>query len=192
MAYNKSVKNGKLEQGLSLLGLVVGLWLLYVVARNIQSVELVLIKAGLAGPAVAILLYGIFAPTPVSTDALTLICGALYGPFYGTLVAWMGNNLAALVEYYLGTRICQNMEFEKKKAKLPFGLGKLPINSIPVLTLGRMLPFYGSKIISLLAGMYKVPLKRYVWTSALINLTGAIIYAYGGFKVLDLLKQLMH
>ncbi len=184
------MKSKKVEQILSVAGILAGILLLYGIAKNINDVETLISKAGVAGPAVAILLYGLFAPTPVSTDAITIVCGGMYGPVYGTAIAWMGNNIAALVEYYIGKHIGESTDFEREKKKLPLGLDKLPVNSILVLTLGRMIPFYGSKIISIMAGMYKVPIKRYIWTSALINFTGAITLAYGGFKALDLLKSL--
>lgn len=174
----------------SIIGLILCIGLLFIVAKNIRDAENIISAAGVAGPMVVILLYALFAPTPVSTDALTIICGAVYGPFYGTAIAWMGNNVAALVEYFIGARISKNTDFEKEKKKLPLGLGKLPINSILVLTLGRMLPFYGSKVISIMAGMYGVPRRRFIWTSALINLTGAIMLSYGGFRALDYLKSL--
>jgi uncharacterized membrane protein YdjX (TVP38/TMEM64 family) len=153
---------------------------IFFVVKNISNAEKIILKAGIAGPAVAILLYALFAPTPVTTDPITIVCGAIYGPIYGTAISWMGNNIAALVEYFIGAHISKSTDFEKEKNKLPLGLGKLPINSIPVLTLGRMIPFYGSKVISIMAGMYGVPKKRYIWTSALINLTGALMLAYGG------------
>jgi uncharacterized membrane protein YdjX (TVP38/TMEM64 family) len=184
------VKEKTIKSVTSLVGLALGILALYFVARNMRDAEVIIAKAGAAGPAVALFLYALFAPTPVSTDSLTIICGAMYGPVYGTAISWMGNNIAALVEYYIGTRISQNTDFEREKNKLPFGLSKLPINSIPVLTLGRMIPFYGSKVISIMAGMYKVPCKRYIWTSALINLSGAIMLSYGGFRALDYLKHL--
>jgi uncharacterized membrane protein YdjX (TVP38/TMEM64 family) len=184
------MKEKTVKSIVSIVGIALGILVLYFVAKNMKDAELIISKAGIAGPAVAILLYALFAPTPVSTDALTIVCGAMYGPFYGSAIAWMGNNVAALVEYFIGARISQNMDFEKEKKKLPFGLSKLPINSIPVLTLGRMLPFYGSKVISLMAGMYGVPYKRYIWTSALVNLTGAVLLSYGGFRALDYLKNL--
>lgn len=174
---------------ISIIGLALGVLLLFFVAKNIRDAENIILKAGVAGPAVAILLYALFAPTPVPTDSLTLICGAIYGPFYGTAIAWMGNNIAALVEYFIGARIRQDIDFEKERKKLPFGLGKLPIDSIPVLTLGRMLPFYGSKVISIMAGMYGVPYKRYIWTSALVNLTGAIMLSLGGHELFYLLRH---
>lgn len=186
------MKNKFVQNSISVLGIVLAIAVLYLVAKNIRDVEAIISKAGLAGPFVAIILYGLFAPTPVSTDPITIVCGAMYGPVYGTAIAWLGNNVAALVEYYMGRHIGETTRFDKEKKKLPLGLDKLPINSIPVLTLGRMIPFYGSKIISILAGMYKVPIKRYLWTSALINFTGALTLSYGGFKILDFLKNLIN
>jgi len=185
------VKNKKVETLLSFVGIAAGILLLFFISRNIRDVEGIISKAGIAGPAVALLLYAIFAPTPVPTDTISMVCGAMYGPFYGSLISWMGNNIAALVEYFIGSKIKDGTHFDKEKNKLPLGLGKLPVNSIPVLTLGRMIPFYGSKVISLMAGMYGVPYKRYIWTSALINLTGGIMLAYGGFRILDFLKNLI-
>lgn len=180
----------KLEKLLTLLGFAVGIGLLYLIAKNLTDVEEIITKAGFAGPAVALVLYAIFAPTPVPTDSITIVCGGMYGLYYGSAIAWMGNNIAALVEYFIGRHIGKNTDFDREKEKLPLGLGKLPINSIAVLTLGRMIPFYGSKIISLMAGMYGVKIRRYIWTSALINLSGAIMLAYGGSKLLELLKNL--
>lgn len=184
------MKEKTVKSAASIIGLALGMVVLYFVAKNFHDAEGIILKAGVAGPAVAISLYALFAPTPMPTDALTLVCGAIYGPFYGTAIAWMGNNVAASVEYFIGARISENTDFEKEKKKLPFGLSKLPINSIPVLTLGRMLPFYGSKVISIMAGMYRVSYKRYIWTSALINLTGAITLSYGGFRALDYLRSI--
>lgn len=184
------MKEKTLKSVASIAGLILGIVVLYFVAKNFHDAELLIVKAGVAGPLVALFLYAVFAPTPVPTDALTIVCGAIYGPFYGSAIAWMGNNVAALVEYFIGAHISKNTDFETEKKKLPFGLGNLPINSILVLTLGRMLPFYGSKVISIMAGMYGVPYKRYIWTSALINLTGAIMLSYGGFRILDYLKSI--
>lgn len=180
------------QNTISFLGIGLAVFVLYLVARNIRDVETIISRAGLAGPFVAVILYGLLAPTPVSTDSITIVCGAMYGPVYGTFIAWMGNNVAAFVEYYIGRHIGQAANFDRERKKLPFGLDKLPVNSIPVLTLGRMIPFYGSKVISLLAGIYKVPIKRYLWTSAFVNFTGALMLSYGGFKVLDFLKSLIN
>lgn len=162
--------------------------LVFWVSRNIHYAEMIIRKAGIAGPMVAIGLYGIFGPTPISTDPLTVVSGAVFGPVLGILVSWLGNNLAAMVEYLFGRRINKMTNFEKMEKKLPFGLAKLPINSPLVLIFGRMIPGYGGKVISIMAGMYEVPLRRYIWTTAITNLLGSVLLSYVGYNLVLLLK----
>ena len=123
---------------------------MYFIAKNLKNFEALVVSAGLFGPVVAVSLYAVFAPTPIATDPITLTSGALFGPFVGTLIGWAGNNLAALVEYAIG-----------------------------------------SKVISLMAGMYGVSIKRYIWTSAVVNLTGSALLSYGGHRLFTLLKMLV-
>ena len=64
----------------------------------------------------------------------------------------------------------------------------MPVNSVGFLIFGRMIPGYGGKIISILAVMYKVPMKRYLWTTATTNFLGSILLSYGGFGIVSLIK----
>ena len=164
---------------------------MYFIAKNLKNFEALVVSAGLFGPVVAVSLYAVFAPTPIATDPITLTSGALFGPFVGTLIGWAGNNLAALVEYAIGRRISESIDYEVYRKKLPLGIGKLPIDSPVLLIFGRMIPFYGSKVISLMAGMYGVSIKRYIWTSAVVNLTGSALLSYGGHRLFTLLKMLV-
>ena len=164
------------------------LLVIYALSKHTQLIEAVLFKSGSLAPIVAIILYPLLAPTPITTDPITLMIGVIYGPILGILISWIGNTLAATVEYYLGTRIEKVTNFKNKKEQLPLGLGKLPVNSIGFLVFGRMIPGYGGKIISILAGMYKVPLKRYLWTTALSNIMGSIFLSYGGVSLVKIIK----
>jgi uncharacterized membrane protein YdjX (TVP38/TMEM64 family) len=51
---------------------------------------------------------------------------------------------------------------------------------------GRLLTSVGSKAVSYLSGIYRVPLWRYVWTSALSTLFGALVFALGGAGLLKI------
>jgi len=164
------------------------IFVIYYLSRHSQFIEILLLKSGALAPIVAIILYPLLAPTPITTDPITVVVGVVYGPLIGVAIAWLGNTLAALVEYYIGTKIHKVANFEKSKEKLPFGLGKFPVNSVGFLILGRMIPGYGGKIISILAGIYKVPIGRYLWTTAVTNLFGSILLSYGGFGIFKLIK----
>jgi uncharacterized membrane protein YdjX (TVP38/TMEM64 family) len=174
----------------TVIGILLLIIVIYLLSTHTHFIELLLHRSGAWAPLVAILLYPLLAPTPITTDPITVIMGVVYGPLIGLTYAWIGNTLAALVEYYIGTKLQKVTNFEKAKGKIPFGLGKLPVNSVGFLVFGRMIPGYGGKIISILAGMYKVPLKRYLWTTAITNLFGAIILSYGGSSLVKIIRIL--
>ena len=155
--------------------------------KYMNGLEDFISRLGLWGPLISIILYGILSVSPVPSDPLTVINGAIYGPIWGSLISWFGNNLAAMIEYYLAKNISQIGNFTIEKSKLPFGLNKLPVDSPYLLIFGRTIPQYGGKIISLLAGIYHVPIRRYIWTAAISNLMGSILFALGGFGLANLL-----
>ncbi len=173
----------------TILGFIVFCLVLFFLVKNLHDIDFLIRRGGLVGPLIAIGLYTLFAATPVTTDPLTIICGVVFGPFFGILISWLGNNAAALVEYYLGRHITKITNFKKNKKKLPFGLDKLPMDSPIVLIFGRMIPGYGGKIISIMAGVYHVPLKKYVWTTAITNILGSLLLAFGGYHLASFLKH---
>ncbi len=180
-------KNKKAKLG-SLFALIIFVLVVYLLFKHTDYITGILKKSGPWAPIVAIVLYTVLAPTPVTTDPITIILGVTYGPLMGLGIAWVGNTLAALVEYYVGYKIHSVINEKQEVEDMPFGLGKLPVNSIPFLVFGRMIPGYGAKIISLLAGAHSVPIRRYLWTTALTNLLGSLLLAYGGFGIFKLLK----
>lgn len=136
-----------------------------------------------AGPLVSILLYGVFSFTPFPTDTLSILNGAVFGPLVGILLSWMGNNLAAYIEYFLGRSISHISNFEEKKGKLPFGLGKFPVNSPIFLIFARFIPWFGSKMVCLSAGIYKISFWEFTWTTFIVNLWGAFTMALLGYSL---------
>ena len=96
-------------------------------------------------------------------------------------------DLAAIIEYFIGRGLGQITDFDKQRKKLPFGLGKFPANSIWFLIFGRLVPSFGSKVVSIAGGVYHVPLWRYVWTAMVSNLFGSVVLALGGYSLLHTL-----
>jgi uncharacterized membrane protein YdjX (TVP38/TMEM64 family) len=151
--------------------------------QDMNRIKSFISEAGIWGIIISIFLYALLGVTLIPSEPLTLFIGALFGPWLATLIAGTGNTLSAMVEYYLGTHIGSATNFQEKKDKLPFGLGKMKVES-PVFLIGaRMIPGYGPKIVSMMAGMYRVPLLRYLWTTAIPIFCGAAIFAFGGFGI---------
>ena len=182
------MKDERNSQIIAIFGFLLSVALVVIIAKNIRDIEIFIRNTGVLGPFVSIFLYGLLSITPVPTDPITVINGALFGPIIGALVSWWGNNLASVLEYFLGRSINNLADFERIRKKLPFGLGKFPVDSVWFLLFGRFVPQVGGKIVSLVGGIYKVPLKRYIWTAFLSNLLGSMLLALGGWALLSGLK----
>jgi len=170
-------------------GSTIFLIILFFIAQNLRDVEMIIRNAGVAGPLMAIALFCIFALTPIPAEPLTLFCIYFFGPISGSLITWIGGVCAALIEYNFGLHMRKIADIEKAIQKLPFGLSKMPIESPFFLIFGRLIPGYGSKIISLVAGIHHVPIRRYLWTTALTTFFGSILLAFGGYHLLRFLKH---
>jgi len=157
-----------------------------VFAKDIKNIERVIPTTGIAGPLFSILLMGLLSATPIPTDPIVILNGAIFGPLVGVLVSWAGNNLAAVIEYFIGRAIGEITDFEDKKKKLPFGLAKFPASSPWFLICGRFIPSFGGKLVSIAGGVYRVNLLRYLWTAALANIVGSLFLAYGGYLIIHL------
>jgi uncharacterized membrane protein YdjX (TVP38/TMEM64 family) len=172
--------------GILLLSFGLAIGVILFIAGNRAAVEDFIRSLGMAGPLASLALYAVLGASPVPADPLTLINGAVFGPLLGGFVAWVGTTVAALVEYFIGTRIADAAEFEKRRDSLPRNLGKLPVDSVLFLIGGRMLIGGGSKAVSFISGIYRISLWRYLWTTAVSMLVGTFLYALGGYGLLNI------
>jgi uncharacterized membrane protein YdjX (TVP38/TMEM64 family) len=122
------------------------------------------------------------------SEPVTLMVLAWKGPVAAVILSTFGNTLSAVVDFYVGKSIGNFADFEKMKAKLPFHLGQLPMNSPITLIVVRFLPGYGSKFISIAGGVYRVPMFTYIWTALVANLIGAIVIVTGGYGLIKVFK----
>jgi len=179
---NSGDRKSKRAQSISILVFSVFIMALAAVifATDLNKVKDFISQAGAWGIILSILIYALLGLTLIPSEPLTIFIGALFGPLMATLISWIGNTMSAFIEYYIGTHIGSATNFEEKKNKLPFGLGKLKVESPLFLIGGRMIPGYGPKVVSMLAGIYKVPALRYLWTTAIPIFFGSVIFAFGG------------
>jgi uncharacterized membrane protein YdjX (TVP38/TMEM64 family) len=169
----------------SLIVLLVGGFFVY---NDMTRIRTFILENGALGIVFSVLIYGVLGATLVPSEPITVLVGAVFGPWIATLVATIGNLLAALVEYYIGRGLRDASSFAARRERLPFGLGKLPVSSPAFLILGRMVPGAGPKLVSVLGGLYHVPLARYLWTAAIPTAIGAAIFAFGGAGLFELLR----
>jgi uncharacterized membrane protein YdjX (TVP38/TMEM64 family) len=188
MFKNKSFMLKKIQAwAILIITITISILIVIYLKRDFDNIHNLIIYLGPIAPLVSILFFGLLSITPIPSDPLALINGAVFGPFYGSLISLAGNNFAAFIEYYLGTNINTLANFDQQKKHLPFNLGKLPANSFYFLFFGRFIPGFGGKLISLMAGLYHVPLWRFTWTTTIANILGSALYALGGNALLNLI-----
>lgn len=73
--------------------------------------------------------YVLLGATVIPSDPITLLVITWKGPVVAILLAAIGNTLSSIVEFYVGRSLGDLADFEKQKEKLPFHLGRLPVNS---------------------------------------------------------------
>jgi uncharacterized membrane protein YdjX (TVP38/TMEM64 family) len=115
--------------------------------------------------AVLVPAHALLAVSPFPSEVLALTYGAIYGLSLGTLFAWSGWMLGALLEYALFRRIAADADSEARE-RLPAWLRRLPVGHPAFLIFSRLIPF-GNHVANAAAGSARVPLWRFCWTTAL-------------------------
>ncbi|NPV55354.1 MAG: hypothetical protein HPY76_01590 [Anaerolineae bacterium] len=139
------------------------------------------------GLLIALTAYILLGVTFIPAEPVTFLVLTWKGPLIAIILATMGNTLAGVIEFFIGGNIGDIADFQKKKEKLPFKLGRLPIDSPLFLLLARMLPGFGPKFVSIAGGAFGVPITTFLWTMVVSNLMGAgfiVLFAAGVFAII--------
>jgi uncharacterized membrane protein YdjX (TVP38/TMEM64 family) len=160
-------------------------------SAEFAQIKTFIIDSGPIGILLSMLFIGALGATPIPSEPFTILLSTVYGPFWAMVSTSIGTLLSALLEYFISSRIGHAANFEVWKQRLPFGLGKVSVDSPAFLIGARVVPGYGSKFVSLVSGFYKVPLLRYTWTTFVATLAGAAITAYGGYQIIHLMTHIL-
>ncbi|MEA4812363.1 MAG: VTT domain-containing protein [Anaerolineaceae bacterium] len=132
---------------------------------------------------ISVLIYFAWSMTLIPSFPLTVFLAAMVGPLHATLIGTLGMTLTGLVEYHMGAQMNAIVNIEALWAKLPQKLRDLPVDSVPLLIFGRMLPV-SPKIIGTIAGAKRIHFWRYTWTTLVVSLIGAALPAYSAAGIL--------
>jgi uncharacterized membrane protein YdjX (TVP38/TMEM64 family) len=188
---NEVGTNDKRQRIISIIILVVTLVILFIVvsyfSKELQAVGNFIRQLGVLGWLASILMFAVFGATPIPSEPFTVLITTIFGPLLTAIITALGNLLAATVEFLIGHRIGKVADFDKIREKLPFGLNKVPVDSPLFLIGARLIPGYLPKFVSIISGIYKVPLYRFLWTTLIATTAGALAISFGGHTLLLLL-----
>ncbi len=164
--------------------LLVSFTLAALVIRFQPEVDYFIRTVGPAAYPLAVAIFAVVAAAPFSvTDALAVMNGAIFGPFYGSIVNAIGLVLAALLGYWINRRASHMMEIDSYLKRLPHWVKRFPVGSPAFLLAVRIIPGFGGTVATASAATFRVPIWVHVWTMCAIAIPICTLLAIFGDRV---------
>ncbi len=121
------------------------------------------------------------AVLPIPAEAPAMVNGVLFGPWAGSLVTWSGAMLGAWISYEIarawGRPVARRMVSPAALEKvdgLAEGVGWWGLIVL------RLIPVVAFTALNWGAGLCCIPRRRFLWTTAVGIVPGAVLFAYSG------------
>ena len=152
-------------------------------------VEHVLERLGWLAMPLAVFVFAIVASAPFSvTDALAIMNGVLFGPWWGSLVNAAGLVLAAIIGYTVALRTSSAFNVRAAVERLPPWARRFKIGSPMFLIVVRIIPGLGGTIATQTAAGLRVPIVRQIYTMCAVAIPICTILAIGGNWLSDTIE----
>lgn len=114
---------------------------------------------------------------------LTLIGGFLFGAIGATCATNIGATIGAtltflLVRYFLGSTVQE--KYREQLAPFNANIERYGANYLLLARIVVFVPFF---LINILAGLTRIPVTTFIWTTSLGIIPGSFVYAYAGTQI---------
>lgn len=119
-------------------------------------------------------------------SSLTLVGGAIFGLWWGTIIVSFVSTIGATVAFWLARWLFRNWleaKYHDRLETLRAGVAKNEISYLLSLRLNPVIPFW---LINLLMGLTAIRTRRYFWVSQIGMLPGTILYVNAGVHLAHL------
>lgn len=143
-----------------------------------QSMEMPILAAG-----ILILLKIVAATIGLPGTPLTLLSGSLFGKFFGTVIALIGNTLGATSAFLLARYVLRDYVTNtilQKYPKIRSYDTKLINKGFSTVVALRLIPLFPFNALNFLFGVTSVSLRHYVLGSFLGMIPGTFVFVYFG------------
>ncbi|HEY9179074.1 MAG TPA: VTT domain-containing protein [Candidatus Baltobacteraceae bacterium] len=144
------------------------------------------------GPRVALVIataiFAVVAAAPFSvTDALAIMNGALFGPFWGSIVNAVGIVLAAAFGYWINRHASHLLDLDAALARLPGWVKRFKVGSPMFLIAVRVIPGFGGTVATASAAAFRVPVWIHVLTMSIVAIPLCTVLAIFGDRATELI-----
>ncbi|HZZ65510.1 MAG TPA: VTT domain-containing protein, partial [Candidatus Baltobacteraceae bacterium] len=135
---------------------------------------------------VATIVFAIVASAPFSvTDALAIMNGAIFGPFWGTIINAVGIVGAAAIGYWLNRHASKLMDLESALNRLPHWVKRFRIGSPMFLIAVRIIPGFGGTVATASAAALRVPIWIHILCMSVVAIPVCTVLAIFGDRAVE-------
>ena len=147
-----------------------------------ENINNLLENYGSFAPFIFIFIYALATVLFLPGLILTILAGALFGPFFGTIYTISGATLGATLAF-LNARYISYGKIEKmiEGSKLEFIKKSVEEEGWKFVAFTRLVPLFPFNLLNYSFGLTKIKLSEYIWSSFLFMIPGTLGYVYLGF-----------
>ena len=137
---------------------------------------------------IATIVFAIVAAAPFSvTDALAIMNGAIFGPFWGTIVNAVGIVAAGFAGYWVNRHATHLLDLQKALDRLPAWVKRFRIGSPMFLVAVRVIPGFGGTVATATAASFRVPVLVHVATMSIVAIPICTLLAIFGDRAVEVI-----
>lgn len=153
--------------------------------RGPERLQALVESAGWAGAVVFVVGYAVLVLVPAPASLLTILGGALFGLWWGTLLVWSGALLGAFGGFLLGRRLGRPAVDRMLRGRLQQADRVLARHGLAAVLAVRLVPLFPFTPLNYASGLLGVRVRDYVLGTAIGIVPGALAYAAVGASGAD-------
>jgi uncharacterized membrane protein YdjX (TVP38/TMEM64 family) len=148
--------------------------------RNPALVKVEVLRWGVWGPVVFMLLYAVGPSFLVPGAVMTIAGGLAFGTAWGSVYSLIGGDAGALLAFAAGRFLGKSFVEQIVGERFQSMLQKIAKNGFQIIFYLRMVPVIPYNALNLLAGASPIAFRDYFWATMIGMVPGTILFAFLG------------
>ena len=148
---------------------------------NAEAMEQWIQNAGSAAPILFMLIYAIGTVFFLPGSLLTLLGGALFGPYWGTLYNLTAATVGAMLSFLVARYLAADWVAQKTGGKMKQLVSGVENEGWRFVAFTRLVPLFPFNLLNYALGLTRISFSQYSLATYVCMLPGAIAYTYLGY-----------
>jgi uncharacterized membrane protein YdjX (TVP38/TMEM64 family) len=161
-------------------GVAAGIWGIKA-GITADALEAKIAGLGMWAPVGFVLLYSVATVAVIPGGIFDLVGGALFGPFYGTLLDLTGGSLGAALAFLVARYLARDWLEARAGPRLQGVMRSVDAEGWRFVAFVRLVPIFPYNIVNYLFGLTRIPFHHYVLATVVFMAPSTVAYTWLGF-----------